>query len=228
MSVQGGPDIITNGLIMSVDANHRNSYPGTGTYAYNLVTPANAFTFSGNLSWQAGIPAYFSADGSGDGLMIADSSNLDVAGNFTLEGWIWWNQHKLYGNLLVKGSGGAGNTFNYCFFFYDTNIICGAGDGSGFYSTSVAVASGYINTGMWHHLVGTFNGATFKMYLDGVERSSTTHTAFSPYQNNYDLSIIQESYTLDGRVSVARVYNVCLTPEQVLINYNALKGRFGK
>ena len=159
--------------------------------------------------------------------MTTHSSNLNIPYYFTLEGWIWWSQHKLYSNLLVKGSGGSGNTFNYSFFFYDTSIVCGAGDGSTFYSTGLAVSSGYINTGMWHHLVGTFNGTTFKIYVDGVERSSTTYSPFTLYQNNYDLSIIQNSYSLNGRVSTARVYNICFTPSQVLQNFNATKGRFG-
>jgi hypothetical protein len=175
------------------------------------------------------MPSYFLSDGTDDNLTTSHSSNLNIAGQFTLEGWIWWNQHKLYGCVLTKGSGGAGDTFNYSFFFYDTNIICGAGNGSTFYSTSVTVNSGYINTGMWHHLIGTFNGTnTLKIYVDGVERSSTVHGSnLVPYQNSYELSIIQNSYSLNGRVAAARVYNICFTPAQVLQNYNATKSRFG-
>ena len=227
MSYYNGPKAVMDGLIMCVDANNEKSYPRTGTSAYNLIG-TNTFSFNANLSWQSGFPAYFLSDGTDDSLMTTHSSNLNISSTFTLEGWIWWDQHKLYSNLLVKGSGGSGNTFNYCFFFYDTNIIVGAGDGSNFYSTSVAVSSGYINTGVWHHLVGTFDGVnTFKIYVDGVERSSSTMgTTVVPYQNNYDLSIIQNSYSLNGRVSAARVYNICFTPSQVLQNYNAAKKTF--
>lgn len=229
MAYQNGPKIITDGLIMCVDANNIKSYPGSGTSAYNIIKPTNTFSFGSNLSWQTGSPSYFVSDGTDDSLEAPHSANLNIAGAYTLEVWIWWSQHKLYACSLVKGPGGSGNYFNYCFFFYDTNIITGCGDGSSFYSTSLNVSTGYIATNTWHHLVGTFNGTnTFKIYVDGVERSSATMgSTVVPYQNTNVLSVIQNSYSLNGRVSAARVYNVCFTPNQVLQNYNATKSRFG-
>lgn len=228
MSYNNGPKIVNDGLIVCVDANNTKSYPGSGTSAYNMVGSSNTFSFGGNLSWQSGTPSYFASDGTNDGLETPHSSNLNITGAYTLEVWIWWSQHKLYGCSLVKGPGGSGNYFNYCFFFYDTNIITGCGDGTNFYSTSLAVSSGYINTNSWHHLVGTFNGTnTFKIYVDGVERSSATMgSTIVPYQNTDILSIVQNSYSLNGRISSARVYNTCFTPDQVRQNYNASKSRF--
>ena len=161
-----------------------------------------------------------SSDGVDDALHTPDASNLDLD-EFTLEGWVWWNQHKNYGSLLVKGPGGSGNIFNYCFFFYSGNIVCGFGNGGAFYNVSISTPT----TNEWHHIVGTYDGATLKFYLDGTLANSST-VAQTPYQNNNDLQIIQASYPIDGRVAASRIYNRALTADEVSQNFQAQSSRF--
>ena len=213
-----GP-IVTSGLVFNIDAANLVSYPSVGTAAYNL-TGSNILTLSNGLSYQSGYGGYFLSDGTDDGLTTPDASNLDLS-TFTLEGWVWWNQHKDYASLLVKGPGGNGNLFNYCFFFYAGNIVCGFGDGSSFYNVSINTPT----TNTWHHIVGTYDGTTLKFYLDGVLATSNGIVA-TPYQNTYDLNVIQTAYPIDGRVANARVYNRALTATEVLQNYGATRGRF--
>ena len=211
--------IVTSGLVFNIDAANLVSYPSVGTAAYNL-TGSNILTLSNGLSYQSGYGGYFLSDGTDDGLTTPDASNLDLS-TFTLEGWVWWNQHKNYGSLLVKGPGGSGQLFNYCFFFYAGNIICGFGDGSSFYNVSINTPT----TNTWHHIVGTYDGTTLKFYLDGVLATSSGIVA-TPYQNTHDLNVIQTAYPIDGRVANARVYNRALTATEVLQNYGATRGRF--
>tara|TARA_R110000787_G_scaffold192469_1_gene304043 strand:+ start:493 stop:2064 length:1572 start_codon:yes stop_codon:yes gene_type:complete len=208
-----GP-IVTDDLVFATDASNLSSFTPGETTAYNLAGD-NDMSLLNGLGWGNGGNGYFSSDGVDDGLHASDASNLDLD-DFTLEGWVWWDQHKNYGSLLVKGPGGSGNVFNYCFFFYSGNIVCGFGNGSAFYSVSISAPS--INT--WHHIVGTYDGATLKFYLNGTLASSTT-VAETPYQNNNDLQVIQTSYPIDGRVGAARIYNRAITSEEVQQNYNA-------
>ena len=215
-----GSPIVTDGLVFAVDANNIVSYPKSGTSAYNL-TGSNELTLQNGLQYRAGNGGYFLSDGTDDALDTPDASNLDIAGNFTVEGWVWWNRHKDYASLLVKGPGGSGNVFNYCFFFYASNIVCGFGDGSAFYSVSISTPT--INT--WHHIVGTYDGSNLKFYLDGV-LTQTSATTATPYQNTSYLNVIQGSYPIDGRVANARVYNRALTAAEVQQNYQAEQYRF--
>ena len=212
-------NIVTSGLVFNIDAANLVSYPSVGTAAYNL-TGSNILTLSNGLSYQSGYGGYFLSDGTDDGLTTPDASNLDLS-TFTLEGWVWWNQHKDYASLLVKGPGGSGGLFNYCFFFYAGNIVCGFGDGSSFYNVSINTPT----TNTWHHIVGTYDGTTLKFYLDGVLATSSGIVA-TPYQNTSDLNVIQTAYPIDGRVANARVYNRALTATEVLQNYGATRGRF--
>jgi hypothetical protein len=213
-----GP-IVTSGLVFNIDAANLVSYPSVGTAAYNL-TGSNILTLSNGLSYQSGYGGYFLSDGTDDGLTTPDASNLDLS-TFTLEGWVWWNEHKDFGSLLVKGPGGSGNLFNYSFFFYAGNIVCGFGDGSSFYNVSISTPP----TNTWHHIVGTYDGSNLIFYLNGVLTASAGIVA-TPNQNSDNLNVIQPDYPINGRLANARVYNRALTATEVLQNYGATRGRF--
>jgi len=219
MGAYGGPDIITDGLVFAVDAGSIRSYAGSGTTAYNLVANNDVSLING-LGWQSGNGGYFSSDGTDDSMTTPDAANLDLV-DFTLEGWVWWDQHKNYGSFLVKGPGGTGGLFNYSFFGYTTTVSFGFGDGSNY--RSIAISTPAINE--WHHIVGTYDGSTLKFYLNGTLANSTSITA-TPNQNNDALQILQSQHSIDGRIGCARVYNQALTAAEVTQNYNAQKNRF--
>jgi hypothetical protein len=213
---------VMDGLVFRLDAGDINSYPGSGTSAYNL-SGNNILTLANTLGYRQESGGYFLSDGTDDGLTTPDSNNLDISNNFTLESWVWFNQHKNYGSLLVKGPGGNGPLFNYCFFFYATNIVCGFGDGTTFYASGILPPP--INT--WHHIVGVYDSVAINFYLNGVLIQSIP-TVATPYQNTNPLNVIQTEYPIDGRVSIARVYNRALTSTEIKQNYNATKWRYGR
>ena len=219
MGAFGGPDIVEDGLVFAVDAGSTRSYAGSGTAAYNLVDNNDVSLING-LGWQSGNGGYFSSDGTDNGMTTPDATNLDLV-DFTLEGWVWWDQHKNYGSFLVKGPGGSGQLFNYSFFGYSTQISFGFGDGSNY--RAIYIAPPAINE--WHHIVGTYDGSTLKFYLNSTLANSTSITA-TPNQNNDALQILQSQYSIDGRIGCAKVYNKALTATEVLQNYNAQKNRF--
>ena len=214
-----GPDIVTDGLVFAVDAGSERSYAGSGTTAYNLVANNDVSLING-LGWQSGNGGYFSSDGTDDSMTTPDAANLDLV-DFTLEGWVWWDQHKNYGSFLVKGPGGSGQLFNYSFFGYATSVSVGFGDGSNYRSISISTPA--LNE--WHHIVGTYDGSTLKFYLNSTLANSSSITA-TPNQNNDALQILQTNYSIDGRIGCAKVYNKALTAAEVLQNYNAQKNRF--
>jgi hypothetical protein len=214
-----GSPIVTDGLVFAVDANNIVSYPKSGTSAYNL-TGSNTLTLLNGLGYQLGNGGYFLSDGTNDGLTTPDASNLDL-NNFTLEGWVWWNEHKNFGSLFVKGPGGSGNLFNYCFFFYAATVVCGFGDGGAFYNVSISTPT----TNTWHHIVGTYDGSNLRFYLNGVLTGTSAITA-TPNQNSDNLNVIQPDYPINGRVANGRIYNRALTAAEIQQNYQAEQYRF--
>lgn len=213
-------NIVTSGLVLNLDAGYTPSYPRTGTSWTDLSGSGYTGTLINGPTYSSDGGGCIVSDGVDDGVTVPDSPNLDLT-NFTLDGWVWFNQHKNFGSLLVKGPGGAGQLFNYCFFFYNTTIVCGFGDETDFYSVGIAVPP--INT--WHHIVGTWDSTTLKFYLNGVLINFGTIPA-TPYQNAETLNIIQVDYPIDGKVISAKVYNRALSATEILQNYYAGLQRF--
>ena len=220
MGFYRGPNTVTDGLALAVDAGSTRSYPGSGTTTTSLVGSSTGTLVNGT-GFDNANGGVFISDGTDDGIVVPDDSTLDLL-DFTLEAWVWWNQHKNYGSILCKGPGGSGQLFNYAFFFYSGNIVCGFGDGSSW--TPVSISTPTIN--QWHHIVGTYDGSNLKFYLDG-NLANTVAVSGTPYQNTTDLGLLHTPYPIDGKVGPLRIYNKALTAAEVTQNYNAQKSRFG-
>ena len=211
------PNVVTEGLYLYLDAGFASSYPRIGTSWNDISRGFNTGLING-ATYSSDSGGCIVSDGINDGVTVTDDIDLDLT-NFTLDGWVWFNQHKDYGSLLVKGPGGAGQLFNYCFFFYASSIICGFGDGSNFYSAGVLTTPNVpINT--WHHIVGVYNSVAISFYLNGVLMQSNPIVA-TPYQNTNNLNVIQSDYPIDGKVISAKIYNRALSLTEIKQNYYA-------
>ena len=71
-----GPKIVTNGLVLALDAADKNSYPGTGTIWKDLTTNAN----NGTL---VNTPTFSNSNG---GTLLFNGTNqaIDVTSNSSL------------------------------------------------------------------------------------------------------------------------------------------------
>ncbi|MCA9240645.1 MAG: LamG domain-containing protein [Planctomycetales bacterium] len=69
-----------------------------------------------------------------------------------------------------------------------------------------------IGAGEWHHVVGTYDGATVKLYVDGELKGSTAFT--SPIEPNAGDSVGM-GYNLDGRLHDVRLYNRAITHAEI-------------
>ena len=79
----------------------------------------------------------------------------------------------------------------------------------------------------WHYVVGTWDGTTGKVYVDGyLENSgSLTASAYTYSSTNIGRNI-SGGYNFNGNIAQVSIYNIALTPQEIQQNYNALKGRF--
>ena len=81
----------------------------------------------------------------------------------------------------------------------------------------------------WHHIVGTHDGTTARLYLDGALIVSTPATGFTPNNADHNLQIARSSYsgnTYKGNIGIVRIYDRALTAEEINQNYNLDKNRY--
>jgi hypothetical protein len=219
--------IVTDGLVLNLDAAKVDSYPGTGTAWYDLsgnnnnVTLTNGPTFSG-IGKQASIVF----DGSDD-YAKNDTPNLPT-GNVTTTICAWIYVLNGYSGWQgIAGWGDAG--------VYSNSALLDMNNGNlafstwGGVNTEDLISSYSVPKNTWKYVVGSINNKNIKLYADGtnVLNSSITST---PTVTSTKLRLATTDYPgrlLNTRISIVQVYNRELTQTEVSQNFNALRNRYG-
>ena len=83
--------------------------------------------------------------------------------------------------------------------------------------------NGSVPNNRWSHLVGTYDGATAKAYVNGVLISSWAQTGTIPdatyYVGTYGGTVVDVTHNFDGNIETARIYNNALTAAEISQNY---------
>ncbi|MFA5141800.1 MAG: LamG domain-containing protein [Candidatus Woesearchaeota archaeon] len=167
----------------------------------------------------------YSFDGN-DYVNITDSSNLRPA-YFTIQSWIKIaSTPTSYHPVVEKYYGSAANRYSSYYLAVgstETGIWIGTTDNS----WNKAVMSGYPSVGVWHHLVGTYNGTELIFYLDGVLNSNLSVSKTIDY-NSQPLYIGQWGLNqyFNGLIDEVRIWNRSMSAAEVYQQYVSNLNRF--
>ena len=212
-----GQQIVTNGLVLNLDAANKDSYPGTGTTWTDLSgngyngTLVNGPSFLSNQN--GGI---FNFDYVDDYVSIGN--NLGSPSTFTLNAWVRSSNIAQDQNIFNG---------NPPFFLRITSstIRCAVYTGTWiFVNGSITLSS---NT--WYNLVLVYDQSTVKGYVNGVLDVNSVKTGTPIYGalNTLGFTTGGEDAPSVTNIAVAQVYNRALSATEVTQNYNAQKTRFG-
>ena len=205
-----GPNIVTDGLILALDAASTRSYPGSGTTWYDL-SGQNAHAEAVNMpTWNSN--GYFEFDGSNDELHSVDMSQEYRDLFFVFES--------------NKSEGGLHMMFGK----YNDQ------DDSLRFNGDLLKSVPDINDWQYGSVSDVFiNGQTNALASSGYDMSGKMNFVRS-YRSNtsgfgtsfrYEISSSFNVRMLKGNLALIICYNRKLTDAEVLQNYNALKSRFG-
>jgi hypothetical protein len=234
MTVFGGPDIVTDGLVLHLDAANRKSYPGSGTSWYDLSGNGNTGTLVDGVGYNSGNGGSLSFDGVNDYVNIPTTTALNLGiGDWSIGVWFFlpsiYASNDLYTSIFATnqffiGTLRSGLTGIPAFYTVGTNPM--------FMSSSYSVYTyggfSYNCAGKWTNLSIVKNGATTYCYLNGslyASKSSNTYTNQSNF-GRYGLNLVN-AVGFNGNIPLSKIYNRALTAQEIQQNFNALKGRFG-
>ena len=159
--------------------------------------------------------------------LISNSPSLNPTTGLTIESWVKFDGNS---NDFIFEKGNV-NT-QYSLFSHSTDIVFRTKhSGDGLYHTQSPAKStvGVVN-GQWHHIVGSWDGSTKIIYVDGILRNSvsksgnlvtqTTGAAVGRFGGT------STGYYFGGYIPKVALYNRALSAEEITQNYNALKSRF--
>jgi hypothetical protein len=252
MSVNGGPNISENGLIFSLDAADRTSYPGTGT-AWNDLVGNNNGTLTNGPTFNSGNKGSIVFDGVNDYIDCGNGPAFQITTSITTETWVKLTalNNSLDLNLLSKysNSGGSENqgwilfksTGNYTSFGPNNtgpnnNEFSWLATSNGNFQGAVIGTGEQVLTNTWYQVVGIFNSTNNSMsiYVNGVLKRSAIRTGQTsgvllnaPRNVCIGATPDDNNRYLQGSIPLTRIYNRALTDTEVLQNYNNTKSRFG-
>ena len=201
MSISYNPRVITDGLVLCLDAGNTKSYPGSGSTWYDLSGNGNDHTLIGSPGYSSGI---FTLNGSTQGFTRATSMNGVSSTNTVV---IWYSTTDGQ-ELWIRGN-------------QSNSYYLGASYGNNYYDDNVGSATYWVDLNSVTNPVteGYRNGAFHMWEAKNVNFTGSGWAYFEWF-------LYPSSWQMAGNVANIMIYNRNLTSDESRQNYNATKSRF--
>jgi hypothetical protein len=212
------PPIVTNGLVLNIDAGFTPSYPTSGTTWYNLNgtnngTLTNGPTFNNN--------GYITFDGVDD--YVLGGSNLGISGDTSLSisYFARWDGASFSTNFPSGvGNNTVSNTNRGLSTTWSNGRIALDFWVNRFRATSALIVQ------TWYYVVFTKSpgliGSTSKLYVNGKEVAGAvegTNTTPNILDSPFVVGRLDSTRWFNGRISSSQIYNRTLSESEILQNY---------
>jgi hypothetical protein len=227
MSFSNGPTVVTNGLVLALDAGDRNSYVSGSTTWIDLAGTNNG-TLTNGPTFNSGSGGSIVFDGSNDYVNVSSSNSLNITGDLTLTCWIYCTGRSGFYRTIISKNYALDNP-TYEIGVASINKLYWYGNGIAKFGPTT------INLNQWYNLSVTINSTakTGVLYINGnVELNmsglATQLTGSNPLYIGVDAptGVGEQSFFI-GSISSTQIYNKALSASEVLQNYNAQKSKFG-
>ena len=233
MSIKGGPNIVTENLVLHLDAADKNSYSGSGNTWTDLSGNGNNATMYGSVPLETDVVRcwnFATATGSytwevNIGFTFV-SNMVTRTGDFTFSCWIK-NPNSYLSQTSLFSNTGSGE--GYRFGIALTGIYYAIGPP---YTEADITFLSSLESSKWYNVVAVFKRSTSQMflYLNGIyQRTGSMPANQTIMQNVTPPGIVRGgccvSYT--GKLAQFSVYNYDLSDLNIQQNYLATKARFG-
>ncbi len=193
---------------------------GSGTTVGDSSANANIGTVA-NASWTSSgkFGGALSFNGTNSLVTVADSTSLDLTSAMTLEAWVYPTALNDWRTILMKESSG---THVYLLYANDDAPRPAA------YFRTGSVEKGAQGTTIlprnaWSHVAATYDGTTFRLFVNGVQVASAAATGLINTSNlplRIGGSTVWGEY-FSGRIDEVRIYNRALSAAEVATDMNA-------
>ena len=200
MAVSTRNSIVTNGLVLYLDAANSKSYVSGSTTWSDMSGNGNSGSLINGPTFNSGNGGSIVFDGVNDYVVTTSINNFTSIG-----GWFYIGSGGTPWKYIIDARAGLANS-------YFTQFQSGGGIGpawTSMYVNGVNLAISYANIPI---------NTWFYLYLTTATSNTAAITFMSRYVGNGENS--------QGNISTIHAYNRNLTQAEVLQNYNATKTRF--
>ena len=214
------PKIVTNGLVLALDAGNVKSYVSGSTTWFDKSGFSNNGTLTNGPTFSSANGGSIVLDGTNDEVTILNPITFTNTG--TVSAWVKYNNTSV--DLILAAGGGY--IEGYWFYTVGNDVYSNwGGDFVGFGTLKSSFPQNEI-----FYLTLTLQSGTARLYKNSILLSSSSTSAANAtlrgfgrlYANGFG------SYTnMNGNIYSTQIYNRALSATEVTQNFNALRGRFG-
>ena len=223
------PRIVTDGLVLCLDAANKRSYPGTGT-TWTDLKGSNNGTFNNmdasNFSDENGGVLNF--DGTDDYVETASNVNITGSSDRSLCVWFYHNSTADAINITGYGVNGQKAIFDIIARYTDGyHTVIGHFYGGDSNTISTLPSRNTLNYLGWNYVCLTYSYNNASVYTNGEFSNSKgiiLNTADSTLKIGKATYSQVDGYS--GKIAGVQLYNKTLTADEVRQNYEATVGRY--
>ena len=228
MSGKLGPDIVTDGLVLCLDAADKRSYPGSGNTWYDLSGNNNHGTLVNNTYFDSSEKNSFSFDGVSDYINLGVRASLLLEQEETIIAWI--RPTNIDGNRRAR----IGNRHSGFLTVYGSRFAYEGMNNAGSWVNNAYTASNTVEINTWQQIAFTFKADDKAiLYKSGYQigEKSVTGSQTNLYVGAYVIG----TETLggwgtpayfEGNIGSVISYGRSLSASEIQQNYKMMKGRY--
>ena len=244
MAIGYNPRIVTDGLVLALDAGNTKSYPGSGSTWSDLSGNGRNATLYNSVAYSSEKNGCLDFNRTNDSYAriphdaTISSQVFGTSTNFTLSAWFVIDNYVNYSCFIQKATSGSYSNTTAGLWSEATNqlvFVMGSNEGSNPSGSYLRIYHNNTVPGQWYNMVGVADGTNATLYINGEPHGSAVNIASTitrtRSENTADITIGRRSMAstpeCDGRIANISVYNRGLTASEVKQNFNATRGRFG-
>jgi hypothetical protein len=225
------PKIITNGLVLALDAANPKSYPGSGTTWFDLSGNGNNGTLVNGVGYSGDNLGSLVFDGVNDYSEVSSNPSIELDFPLTIEVWYYLKSPWPGGALGMITKGPLSNDYDYMMYFTSSGTRwdfykktqLGTGTRAAAFNTS------YSHFDKWNSVCYSVSQlGVVKAYENAILRSEESFQNTDVRKGTQSLKIGRGwGSTHNGNIANIKIYNRALTAQEIQQNFNALRGRYG-
>jgi hypothetical protein len=199
-----------------------------GTVWTDLSGNGNVGTLVNGVGYNSSNGGSLSFDGINDVVTIPNSASLNPTTGLTIASWVIFDANS---QDFIFEKGNVNTQFSL--FSHSTDIVFRTlhSEDALYHTQNPSKLSVGVINGQWHNIVGSWNGTTKTIYVDGVLRNSVSKSGnlvtTTPGASVGRFGGTSNGYWFGGSISSVSVYNKGLTAAEIQQNFEAMRGRYG-
>jgi len=226
--MQYGPKIVTNGLVLCVDAaDLKSSARGASTAWKDLSGNNNNATLTGGAVWDSRGRGSILFDGVNDYALFTTNSSVNLTNNITFEFFVFISSFVSVGGVMTYGSETAEQYAVFTDNAGGNKLVLATNWPTNWQQARTTV----LNVDQWYYAACTFSSSAWIWYINGEFNTSGTFAISSfPAVVGADMRFGvnhpggDEYY--NGRIALGRIYNRVLSATEIRKNFIAQRSKF--